>query len=154
MDKHMHTIKPYNSTCTLQLAIAKSSCRGASPESQQSQQGPQLAIQSILLLFLFCSCLLLAESSHHVFPHFFFPQLSYSSSFTLCTQLAYSQFSNCKFLLISRLTELLEKALSCHRHPFDYTCRLLQQHDATGLQSGLWVVNLHPFPQTFTSPPP
>lgn len=47
-------------------------------------------------------------------------------------------------------TELLKKKTHVTDIPLTiYTCRLLQQHDAVGLQSGLWVVNLCPFRQIF-----
>lgn len=117
-----------------------------------------LAIQSILLLLVFCSCLLLAENSHLVFPHFFiffFPfsikllQFFHFLHTTCLLLILFTMFSNCGFLLMPQ-TELLKKTLHVTDIPLTiYTCRLLQQHDAVGLQSGLWVVNLCPFRQIF-----
>lgn len=62
----------------------------------------------------------------------------------------FTMFSNCGFLLMPQTELLKKKTLHVTDIPLTiYTCRLLQQHDAVGLQSGLWVVNLCPFRQIF-----
>lgn len=101
-------------------------------------------------------CLLKTLTLCFLISYFFFPfsikllQFFHFLHTTCLLLILFTMFSNCGFLLMPQTELLKKKTLHVTDIPLTiYTCRLLQQHDAVGLQSGLWVVNSCPFRQIF-----